>query len=79
MSKIKLEDNLQEIVWKMSEGNPGALRVLMEILQKENGLNYILTLDDMGIYASKIWVGYKDHCGMDINKYVELIKKREVK
>ena len=79
MPRIKLEDNIQDSIFKMSEGNPGALKVLMNMLQKENGLIYILTLDDMGIYGSKIWVGYKDHCGMDIDKYIESIKKREVK
>lgn len=76
MSRIKLEDNMTQVMFKMSEGNPGALRVLMEIFQKDGGLLYILTLDDMEIYGSKIWVGYKDHCGMDINKYIESIRKR---
>jgi len=78
MSKIKLKDSLEDIMFKMSEGNPGALKVLTKILVID-GLISILVLDDMGIYGSKIWVGYKDHCGMDINKYIELIKKREAK
>ena len=77
MTRIKLKDSIQDVMFKMSEGNPGALRVLMDMLQKENGLTYILILDDMGIYGSKIWVGYKDHCGMDIDKYIESIKKEK--
>ncbi len=80
MSKLKPDDTLQETMFKMSEGNPGALAVLIRMLQKgEDGLIPILILDDMGIYGSKIWVGYKNDCGMDIDKYIEFIKKRKVK
>lgn len=78
MSRLKLEDTVANIILKMSEGNPGALRVLMKMLRKEDGIIYVFTLDDMGIYGSQIWVGYKDHCGQDIDKFIESIKKREV-
>ena len=75
--KIKLTDSLLDIMMKMSGGNPGALRVLMEILECDEGLLRILDLDNMGIYGSQIWVGYKNHCGSDIEKLIELIKNRD--
>lgn len=75
--KIKLGDSLLDVMMKMSEKNPGALRVLMEIIQSKYGLQRVLDLDDMGIYGSQIWVGYKDHCGSNLEKFLELIKNRD--
>ena len=75
--KIKLGDSLLDVMMKMSEKNPGALRVLMEIIQSKYGLQRVLDLDDMGIYGSQIWVGYKDHCGSNLEKFWELIKNRD--
>jgi len=75
--RIEFNDNVKDVIIKMSDGNPGALRVLMEMLQKEDGLLNIFILDDMNIYGSRIWVGYKDICNYDLDKYFELIKKRD--
>ena len=75
--KIKLEDNLQDVLFKMSAGNPGALTVLMKMLTHIEGLLRILDLDSMGIYGSQIWVGYKNNCGSDIEKFLEMIKNKD--
>jgi len=72
---IKLTDTMMETMTKMSEGNPGALRVLMELFTSENWLP-ILGLDDMNIRGWQVWVGYKDYCKCDLDLFVKKIKER---
>jgi hypothetical protein len=69
--KIKLDDSMQVVMLKMSEGNIGALTVIMQLLSDAGsidpdnfmpGLGEVLSLDTIGIYGSKIWMLYKDVC-----------------
>lgn len=77
--KITGSDNLQTIMVKMSEGNPGALTVLMAMHKKQGQMAFMemLSLDDMNIRGPQIWLGYKDHCGEDIDKFLECVKGRD--
>lgn len=77
--KITLKDNMQSILFKMSEGNPRAIRVLMEIMEKipEKAIIYYLHLDDMNIRGCQIGVGYKDYCHENINRFIKCIKERD--
>jgi len=75
--EIKLEDSVMDVVIKMSEGNPGAVTVLSQML-KGDDLLLLLHLDDMNIRGSQIWVGYKDHCHQDIELFKACIKSRDV-
>lgn len=74
--KISITDPASMIA-KMSEGNPGAFSVLVEMLNREFGLFDILNLDDMNIWGPMIWIGFKHHCGEDLEKFVECCKKRD--
>lgn len=77
--KIELKDSVQDIAVKMAEGNPGALTVIMKMLEKDaDGVFQLLSLDDMNIRGTQIWVGFKDYCEMDMDKFVECIKKRDL-
>jgi hypothetical protein len=78
--EIKLTNNINDLLFKMSEGNPGALRVLMDILKMNelNGFFLILSLDDMNIRGTQIWVGYKNFCGEDIFKFIEAVTNRSL-
>ena len=76
-TKLDLKDSMQEMLFKMSEGNPGALTVLLVILEKGEqidpdgamrGIGPILSLDSLGCYGSKIWMLYKDVCGQNLVK-----------
>lgn len=71
MSRIKLTDAMGDIAVKMTEGNPGALRVLMEIIEQGKAIDPhdgfapmgpILSLDTRGIYGPRIWVLYTNVC-----------------
>lgn len=76
---LKLEDTFEQFMMKMSEGNPGALTVLMQIVEKDPnlGLLQILNLDDMNVRGTQIWIGYKDHCGENIDLFIEKMKARD--
>ena len=87
MSRIKSDDNVQDILIKMSEGNPGALAAMMEILEKHNeidpqaamgGLGAILILDTWGIYGTEIYVLFSDKCGKDVRKMLMLIRATQL-
>lgn len=76
--KINLTMNTYEIIELMSERNPGGLNVLMQILQADpvNGIFTCLSLDDMNIRGSMIWVAYKDFAGEKLDVLVAAIKAR---
>lgn len=76
--KISLDMSVLDIVTEMSEGNPGALTVMMDLISKnpDSGVFTLLHLDDMNIRGSQIWVGYKDYAGEDIAKFEEAVIAR---
>ena len=60
----------------MAEGNPGAVSVLMNILNNAEkidpqnmmgGLGFILDLDSLQLYGSHIWMLYRDVCQENIS------------
>lgn len=72
-----MHDTLMDVFVNMSDGNPGAVTVLMELYDKTpeidplsalGGLGAIMWLDTFGIYGPRIWMLYKDVCGQDIAK-----------
>ena len=74
------DDGLNNILINMSEGNPGSLRVLFEILEaKKNdilaSLEVFSTLNDMKLYGSHLYMLWNDCCGNDINKTLLVIQK----
>lgn len=64
-------------ILEMSEGNPGALRVLCELL-KYKGLESVVKLQDMNIKGTRIWLCYKDLCRCDLHKLYNLIISGEL-
>lgn len=82
-SVIKLEDTTLDMVMKMSEGNPGAVSVIAQILKTGalidpddafGGLGTILHMDTWGIRGPKIWMLYKDVCGQDLVKTIGMTR-----
>lgn len=81
--RIDLYDSMVSILTKMSDGNPGALTVLMRAMEDgpaidpQSALGDIcvpLSLDTYGIYGSEIWVLYKDVCGQDLVMMLALLR-----
>ncbi len=87
MGKISLEDDFITIALKMSEGNPGALTVLLDLFKYAKvidpqafmgGMYHILMLDDLNIYGSHIWIIFKYVCNQDLRSMVGIIRAFQV-
>jgi len=85
--RIDFKDNVMEAIMKIAEGNPGALRVCMELYQHTGnidpdsafgGLGSLLALDSLGIYGSKIWMLYKDVCNEDLVSMVMVLRSEQL-
>ena len=73
--RIKLDDSTLDAITKLSEGNPGAINVMMRALKEggdidpdsfAGGFGVLLSLDSYSIYGSRIWMLYKDVCGTNL-------------
>jgi len=83
MSRIELQDAMSSMVYKMSEGNIGAVNVIVECLQVGGsvdpqstfkGLAPVLDMDTLGIYGPRIWMLYKDVCGEDLRAMIAVLR-----
>lgn len=81
-SRIKLKDTLPSAVAKMSDGNPGAMTTMMEMMTKAQvidpqnamgGMHYILLLDTFGIYGTDIYVLWSDICDKSMVKTLAVL------
>ena len=81
--RIGINDSVQDVFVKLSEGNPGALTVLMKIYNEAEkidpdnilgGLGVMLSLDTYKIYGTDIWYLYKDICNNDIKHLVAILR-----
>jgi hypothetical protein len=82
-TRITGSDDMMSIVSKMSEGNPGAVNVLINLIEKTSeidpqnflgGLGPILTLDTLNVYGSRIWMLYKYVCKESVANIIGLIR-----
>lgn len=82
--RIKLTDNTMTVIMKMSEGNPGAMNVLMQLLSEQSktidpdnmlgGLGVVLSLDSIGIYGTDIYVLNSDLCDRNLAKMLAVLR-----
>lgn len=81
--RIELTDTAPDVLQKMSEGNPGALTVCIQLMKQGGdidpddvlgGLGKVLTLDTLGVYGPRIWMLYKDVCGQSLPRMVALLR-----
>jgi hypothetical protein len=76
-TRIELYDNCNSAAKKLADGNAGAIRVLLNLVQNAEqidpdspmgGFGALLNLDSFGIYGPRIWMLYKDVCGENLTK-----------
>jgi len=87
MSRIELHHSVMDIFQALGEGNPGALRVCMELMQQSanidpdsalGGMGPLLSLDTLEIYGPRIWMLYKDVCGEDLTLTIALLRGHQL-
>ncbi len=85
--RITLNDNFLDVILKLSEGNPGAVRVLSEVIEVGSEidpmnalgpLGPMLSLDSYGIYGSKIWLLYEYVCKQDIVLFIGVLRAAQL-
>lgn len=71
-TRIDISDTLFTAISKLSEGNPGSITAMAQMMKEvpdtdpEDAfgvLGFLLSLDSFGIYGSRIWCLFKDVCG----------------
>lgn len=77
--KIDTTATMLDAIVQMSEGNPGAMTVLMDVakLPPTEALGILLTLDDMNMRGPQIWVAYKDHSGENFEQFAGYVQARD--
>jgi len=87
MSRLTLTDNTMSMTLKMSDGNPGAVSAIMDIIEKHDaidpqaamgGLGAIMMLDTWEIYGTAIYVLYSDKCGRDVRKMLMIMRATQM-
>ena len=62
---LRLDMTIKDMILEMSEGNPGAINIMMSVATSREGLDsmlFLMNLDDMNIRGSQIYIGFKDYC-----------------
>lgn len=82
-TRIEGTDTMTEVVTKMAGGNPDALTVCVNILERGGeiyhdgalgGLDALLSLDILEIYEHRIWMLYKDVCDENLPTMLAVIR-----
>jgi len=85
--RLELTDTAFSAIEKLSEGNPGALSVCMNLLKNTasidpdsafGGLGSLLSLDSNRIYGSRIWMFYKDFCKENIALVILVMRAHQL-
>lgn len=85
--RIKLEMSMQDALFAMSDGNPGAMTALMKLMEASPAidpdnamgvLGPLLSLDTLDCYGSRIWMLYKDVCGEHAIKTLAVLRAKQL-
>lgn len=67
-----INDNINELSYKLSKGNPGAITVVVQLLQHGDGMKVIEKLLIKNITGSELWVAFKQQ-DKDIERFVQSV------
>lgn len=82
-TRIALNDSVKDIIIKMSDMNPGAIGVMMNIISDTEsidpdclmgGIGVIMMLDNNQIYGSDIYVLHSDICGRNLSRMLAVLR-----
>lgn len=71
-----------DLLVTMAEGNPGAATVLAQMMNFDPQnptacLLNVLSLDDMNMRGSQIWVAYKYYCDHNLDRFIACVNTRD--
>jgi hypothetical protein len=76
-----MKPEFAEFIFSLTGGNPGAMRVVFEVIKDNEGepecAGLILSmLERLKLSGAEIWMLYKDECGEDINAFCRAVIER---
>lgn len=86
-TRIKGNMSIMDTLVIMSEGNPGAVTCLADVMKETTaidpqnlmgGLNVVLSLDTYGIYGSPIYILWADQCNRDTREFLMLMRATQL-
>lgn len=83
--KISPMMTIIDIITLLSQGNPGAVNVMgamfraagSDVEKQAEAFMHLLNLDDMALRGDMIWIAFKYHCGMDMDRFKDCLTKRD--
>ena len=79
MTRLNIFGTIEDNFIAFAGGNPGALNTLFELMKEakdRTGL-FLLTLDEMGLYESHLYMLWNDCCNRDIKKVIKVLELYE--
>lgn len=67
--KINRNMSIMDSAMIMSEGNPGAISIIMDMITTPTGSLDLLLLDSLDIRGSRLYMLHNDCCGCDPDKF----------
>lgn len=72
--KTLMQQSLMDILALVSEGNPGALTVLVNICKhRVDAADIIAQIVAMNMRGSSIWLGFKDFAGENLDVFCDAV------
>lgn len=87
MSRIELTDTGMDVIMKMTEGNPGAIMAMTEIVREHDkidpqaisgGIGALMSLDGYEIYGTDIYILFSDKCNRDVRRMLMLMRATQL-
>src|SRR5689334_8523405 len=85
--RLDLMMTLPDAIVAFVDGNPGAVRALMECCTKSTKIDPdsafgtispLIGLDNLDCYGSRIWMFYKDVCNHNVNAMLGLMRAHQL-
>ena len=77
MARINSDMQVKDAIVEIVDGNPGALTACVDILNHGDS-NYLLYLDELGIYGGRIYMLWSDVCGRDALKTIAVLCAHQI-
>jgi len=68
-----MNEEVKDRVIKLCAGNPGALRVLIDLVSTQKPDRMLEPLEAQGVQGPGIWILYKDICNQQLDALVDLL------
>lgn len=66
---------MEDLITDLSNGNFGAAKVLVDLINKKNDITILNYLKEKNLIGSKIWMFYKDVANSDVNNFISIINE----